>query len=375
MTWMALFDRQPSLGIGEPGALAVDPNNSDTIYVGTTPHFACCLLYLRYFSLIGTRQYPDDIIVTSNHDTLMLNPNDALSILTKGKFSPIKSGEHQLTLRNFNELSRLPLSPGSEIDIEGFITHVSHIRGRDADIHFNLSSDANDEKNFVVCEIQNADNDAHGMPLKNAFDNQEKVMARGVLRLFLEHIHEIATQPTLPHIFELHPVRKVVIGGNNGLPDITMDCPDKEGFRSNESVHQIELQDDGTITKDGQKLRDNIQVRYDGTNLTFFNPPPFNVNYAYTRAYFSKTQDGEFPDGKPYSFELKKSPAADSIGIESVALPDTPAYNILKEFHNNPPDEALTVAILRSLNMQALMKSNYKIMFCPVYRIERNAQG
>jgi hypothetical protein len=319
--------------------------------------------------------YPADIIVTSNHYTLMLNPNDALSILTKGKFSPIKSGEHQLTLRNFNELSRLPLSPGSEIDIEGFITHVSHIRGRDADIHFNLSSDANDEKNFVVCEIQNADNDAHGVPLKNAFDNHEKVMARGVLRLFLEHIHEIATQPTLPHIFELHPVRKVVIGGNNELPDITMDCPDKDNFRSNESVHQIELQDDGTITKDGQKLRDNIQVQYNGTNLTFFNPPPFNVNYAYTRAYFSKTQDGEFPDGKPYSFELKKSPAADSIGIESVALPDTPAYNILKEFHNNPPDEALTVAVLRSLNMQALMKSNYKIMFCPVYRIERNAQG
>jgi hypothetical protein len=305
----------------------------------------------------------------------MSNATDALSILVKDKFRPIKHGEQQLTLRNFNELTQLPVNPGSEIDVEGFITHVSHVRGKDADIHFNLSIDANDEKNFVVCEIQNADNDVHGTPLKNAFDNQEKVMARGVLRLFLEHIHETPSQPSLPHIFELHPVRKVVIGGNNELSDIAMDCPDKDDFRNNESVHQIELHDDGTMTKDGQKLQDNIQVKYDGNNLTFLNPPPFNVNYTYTTGYFSKTEDGEFRDGKPCLFELKKSPTADSIGIQSVAIPDTPAYNILKEFHDNPPGEALTVVVLRSLNIPALMKNNYKIMFCPAYRIERNAQG
>jgi hypothetical protein len=304
---------------------------------------------------------------------VMPSPSDALSILTNGKFSPLKSGEHQLTLRNFNELAQVPLSPGSEIDLEGFITHVSHVRGKDADIHFNLSIDVNDKKNFVVCEIQNADNDTHGIPLKNAFDNGEKVMTTGVLRLFLEHIHEIPSQPTLPHIFELHPVRRVVIGENTNLRNITMDCPDKEKFRSNESVHKIQLQHDGTMIKDGIKLRDNIQVQYDSNNLTFFNPPPLNVNYAYTTAYFSKTQDGQFPDGKPYSFELKESPEATSIGIESVAIPDTPAYNILKDFHNDPPNEGLTVAVLRSLNIKALMKNIYKIMFCPVYRIEHNS--
>lgn len=300
----------------------------------------------------------------------MLNPSDALSILTKGKFTPLKRGEHQLTLRNFNELKELPLDPGSEIELEGYIAHVSHIRGKDADIHFNLSIDPSDDKNFVVCEIQNADNEAHGKPLKNAFDNQEKVRVKGVLRLFLEHIHETAGQLSLPHIFELHPTRKVVIGENNELPNITMDCPDKEDFRTNESVHQIELQDDGTMTKDGKKLGDNIQVQYDGNNLTFFNPPPFNVNYVYTTAYFSRTEDGEFPDGKVYTFELKKSANAESIGVESVVIPDTPAYSILKEFHNNPPGEVLTVAVLRSLNIRALMNNNYKVIFCPVYRIE-----
>jgi hypothetical protein len=303
---------------------------------------------------------------------IVLTANDRLRLLTRGKFTPLTHGEQTLTLRNFNELAQLPLNPGSEIDLEGFITHVSRVRGKDADIHFNLSVDADDEKNFVVCEIQNADNNAHGIPLKNAMDNQEKVMARGVLRLFLEHIGETTGQPSLPHIFEHHPVRRVVIGGNTELPDITMDCPDKDDFRNNESVHQIELEDNGTMIKDGQKLHDNINVNYDGNNLAFVNPPPFNVNYVYTTAYFSKTANGEFPDGMPYSFELKKSLSPDSVGIESVAIPNTPAYAVVKEFHNIQPKEALIVVALRSLNMAVLMKGDYKVIFCPVFRIEKD---
>jgi photosystem II stability/assembly factor-like uncharacterized protein len=30
-TWTPLFDRQPALGIGEPGAVAIDPNGTDTL--------------------------------------------------------------------------------------------------------------------------------------------------------------------------------------------------------------------------------------------------------------------------------------------------------------------------------------------------------
>jgi hypothetical protein len=36
VTWTPLFDRQLALGIGEPGALAIDPNNTDILYVGTS---------------------------------------------------------------------------------------------------------------------------------------------------------------------------------------------------------------------------------------------------------------------------------------------------------------------------------------------------
>lgn len=35
-TWTPIFDQQPVLGIGEPGGIAIDPNNTDTIYVGTS---------------------------------------------------------------------------------------------------------------------------------------------------------------------------------------------------------------------------------------------------------------------------------------------------------------------------------------------------
>lgn len=35
-TWTPLFDRQLSMGIGEPGGVAIDPNNTDIIYAGTS---------------------------------------------------------------------------------------------------------------------------------------------------------------------------------------------------------------------------------------------------------------------------------------------------------------------------------------------------
>ena len=34
-TWTPLFDRQLALGIGEPAAIAIDPNDTQTIYVGS----------------------------------------------------------------------------------------------------------------------------------------------------------------------------------------------------------------------------------------------------------------------------------------------------------------------------------------------------
>src|SRR5215213_10302236 len=35
-TWTPIFDRQLSLGIGEPRAIAIDPNDTSILYVGTS---------------------------------------------------------------------------------------------------------------------------------------------------------------------------------------------------------------------------------------------------------------------------------------------------------------------------------------------------
>ncbi len=35
-TWTPIFDRAPSLGVGDPGALAIDPVNTNIVYVGTS---------------------------------------------------------------------------------------------------------------------------------------------------------------------------------------------------------------------------------------------------------------------------------------------------------------------------------------------------
>jgi hypothetical protein len=305
----------------------------------------------------------------------MVSSDTALKILVEDKFTPLNKGGQLLTLTNFNELEQLPLSPGSEVDLTGYITYASNIRGADADIHFDLSAQPDTGQNFVVCEIQNADNQTHGKPVKDAMRNKTKVQITGVLRIFLEHVYADPHQPHLPHIFELHPVRRVVIDGSELSNLLPMDCPDHENFRNNNSVHQVELQDDGSMIKDSKQMDDNIQVSYDGTNLSFFKPPFLNVNYVYTSAYFSKTQNGPFPDGKPYLFELKRSLSNNSIGIKSVVIPATPAYDTAKAFHDNPPDGILTAVALRSLVIPELMRSNYKIMFCPVYRLEQSVPG
>lgn len=85
----------------------------------------------------------------------MLSPSKALKILVQDKFKPLKRGIKKLVLNNIDDLKQLPLSLGSEVELEGYITYVSKTRGDDLDVHFNLAQNSNDRKNYIVCEIQN----------------------------------------------------------------------------------------------------------------------------------------------------------------------------------------------------------------------------
>jgi len=85
----------------------------------------------------------------------VLSPSKALKILVQDKFKPLKRGIKKLVLNNIDDLKQLPLSLGSEVELEGYITYVSKTRGDDLDVHFNLAQNSNDRKNYIVCEIQN----------------------------------------------------------------------------------------------------------------------------------------------------------------------------------------------------------------------------
>jgi hypothetical protein len=308
----------------------------------------------------------------------MASPEDALISLVSEKFSPLHKGDTTLTLSNFKDLEDLPLSPGMMITLSGYVTHVSPKRGADADIHFNLSATPDDVTNFVVCEIQNADENLHGIPLLDAKANQQKVTTIGVLRIYLEHIYNQPRQPSTPHIFECHPTKAVMIEGNP-LPNITIDVPDKDDYQSNDSMYEMQLQSNGNplfrkTTEDRFKPArgDSLNVVFDGTDLTFQNPHEIGHNYVFMNSRFTKIIDGPFPDGDPYPFRLR-SINDDNIAIDAIAIPDTLAYRTAQDLHGNnqSSDEVITAAGLRHLNIPQLMQSNYQ-NYLLVYRLDRN---
>jgi hypothetical protein len=298
----------------------------------------------------------------------MVTPEKALEILTSC-YTPLSKGGKKLVLSNFVQLTQISdLSLGSEVTLRGNVTYVSPKRGDDLDIHFDLAPPSGN--GFVVCEIQNADEVQHGQPLQQASAAGTTVEVTGVLRIFPEHVYASAG-PTLAHIFEIHPIREVKIDGTP-LDNITMDCPAHENFTTQHSMHEIVIQDDGTMVmaSSGRPMSDNIIVEFDGTDLTMIKPPFLNVNYVFGSFYLSFDQNSQFQDGQPFLFEFRGSSDLNSVPVKSVVIPGTAAYDTVKGFLNNPPTDQITVAALRSLSFQQLMNSTYEVVFCPVYRFQ-----
>jgi hypothetical protein len=319
-----------------------------------------------------------------------MSPSDTLKVITDIEFTPVYNSQTQLTVRNFDKLNSLPstlLSPGAkEIEIEGYITYLPRaINKTDKDIHFTLSPTASQSNKFIVCEIQNATKSQY-QTLKKTKDQQKIVKVKGIFRIFLEHI--LKNSKTKPHVFEVHPVKTVEVDGVN-LKGITMDCPDHGNWRKNESMYQMEIQQNRSLNfinlKNGKAERNvkenNMRVDYDGSNLTFKNIPTAHGfravghNYIAIDGYFSKTSRGSFPSGgKSYTFELKyhKNP---SIRLKAITIDGTPAYNTAKKFHSNPPTKIITAVALRSVSISKLMDKVYETVLCPAYRLEKSVSG
>ena len=290
----------------------------------------------------------------------MVNSKEALKILT-GAFVPYdKSGE--LVIKSFKKLKTISsLELGDEIEVSGYVTYSSKRPGKDRDVHFNLSPSLSVTTKFVVCEIQNA-NLANAKQLNKAKEEESLVTVSGVLRMFPEHIYKNPNQPMTPHIFEIHPVRSVIIGEDEQIDSITLDNPDHEDFRAalEDVVHYMD-----SFERQG----DTLKVDYQEPDLIFTKPHQVGYNYIYVQGSFSKTLNGSFPEDKPYQFELK-SLDGESV-IKAATIPGAPAYEDVRSFHKNPPDGILTVVALRSLNLAELYDSNYEIVLSPVFRIEQ----
>jgi hypothetical protein len=312
----------------------------------------------------------------------MVTPKKALEIITDIKFEPLGSNKPVLKVINFKKLKWLEIIPGGKIEVSGYVTSVGPVHGRekgDSDVHFNLSPTPSPQDSFLVCEIQNASNNLHRKPLVEATSGQRKVQVRGIFRMFLEHIHKVNHSP---HIFELHPVDYVKIEGQLPLAQVEMDAPNREEWKANESIHRITIRNDGSVTFEEDKVTkiEDSQVRvqsiYDGTNLTFKKTKSkgfanIRLNYVSTKGFFKVLSGGQFIDGRPYIFELQVSSSPNSRKIKAVTVPDTPAYEVTNDLHKHPPNSKVTVVALRSLSLGELFNSNYEIMLCPVYRLEK----
>jgi hypothetical protein len=314
----------------------------------------------------------------------MLSPSDKLKTITNITYDPAPVGRTDLTVNNFSNLMDLfPLDPGTEVEIEGYIIHVSSkIDSADKDVHFCLAPVQDSQSPFVICEIQNAIKE-HKDQLDLAQSHGSTVRAKGPLRIFLEHIS--ATTPFTNHLFEIHPARSVSIDGQV-MDNVTMDCPDGQDYTKNDSMYEFKMLSNSlfqfkklTSDKWPNPVDESVVANYDDVSgsMIFTNIPKsygkagVEHNYVYMKGYFSKLNNASFSDGKPYYFAMQ-SPDDPSIVIKSVAIPDTPAYNDVKNFDNSPPDTILTAVALRSLNIPKLMTSNYETILSPVYRFDQN---
>jgi hypothetical protein len=318
-----------------------------------------------------------------------MTPSETLDTIVSCRFFPITNPSQQVTIEHFDNLRSIDLSLGNEIEIEGFVTFVpSHIGERDKDLHFELFPHINDgteqspRKNSrypVICEIQNALEDHH-QPLMNA-KNSKRVRVKGQFRLFLEHIQDGPGQ--FPHIFEVHPVTHVWIEDMGELDNITVDAPNHEQWAESISIYEMVKQSgvDGFTFINHKENKQFPGIREDIITATYaqesailkfgnitspHNFPGVGFNYVFSKGKFIKNAEHEPEQGKPYTFPLEID---NDTKITCVVYPETPASSIVTEFHQNPPDKILALA-LRSMNMNRLYQNKFEIILSPVFRLE-----
>ncbi len=204
----------------------------------------------------------------------------------------------------------------------------------DGDLHFALG--ARQGQPHIACELQNA---AAWIKTFNGVRGQA-ITVTGFFRCLFEHPGFQGTDDA--HVFEIHPVRAVTLGGSTQA--FNVDVPNQQKTHTWKQPHDLNLQDGA------------IPVRYDRGKdvLTFQGMDGQDENYVWEVGTVSNLRPSATPPA-PSRFTFD-SP---DIGhpIEAVVLHGTAAARQLSQL----PSPRVKLVALRNIDLQQALLGRYVI--------------
>ena len=275
-----------------------------------------------------------------------------------------------LSISGAEPLPHLPLQPGQEVVVQGYVTGRTGEGEYGLGIAFGLAPtpQLGESAGLVMCVIQNAvrlgalaaGGTAHSVYaglLDEVIATQQRVTVTGLLRFLPDHAS--AAHPVLPHLLEIHPVRSVSTERGLTFPTIMLDAPGGAEWTGVESVHPMPFAD----------FQPRMRTALTGTILTFRDVPPVETAYAYMTGRFHGGRS-QIIEGRPFAFAF--GDAAGRTRITAVTIPGTPAYEMSRRWLSSPPAGPITVVGLRTLYLPALFApggGRIEVMLCPTFRI------
>jgi hypothetical protein len=204
----------------------------------------------------------------------------------------------------------------------------------DGDLHFCLGTKP--LQPHITCELQ------HGTPSLNLFDasTDQAITATGFFRCLFEHPGFASNDDA--HVFEIHPVRGVTLGGQTQAFPVAV--PDPTSIHTWTSPHPLNQQDD------------RIRVAYDGgtDTLTFTGMDGQDENYMRVAGNASAVNANPSP-GSLASFTLTSADIGHPIQV--VCLPDTTAAGQLQVLKG----PQVTLIALRTIDLSQALSNRYAI--------------
>ena len=295
-------------------------------------------------------------------------PADLLRVLSGIRIVPGGSAETDIMGSGLEPLGYLRLGPGAEVTVEGYVTGRTAEGAYGLGIIFGLAPSPGEREGIVAAVIQNAvrpgaleaggtAHSAYAQLLDEIITTQQRVTVSGFLRILPDHAS--ADHPDLPHLLEIHPVRSVTTERGLVFPPIALDAPGGEEWTQIETVHPMPFPDFQSPTR----------LAITGAALTFRHAPAEETAYVYMtgRFYGGRSQ---FVEGRPFLFAFGDAPGRTR--VTAVAVPDTPAYDMVRRWLSAPPTGPMTLVGQRTLQIPALFApggGRIDVVLCPVFRI------